>query len=1015
MTSSDQPKYWMSPSELNPKAIEPGDQGQEETTESGEWARRTFLKATGFTAMGAFLAACSPGPVKKAIPFLIPPEEVVPGRPYYYASTCGGCNAGCGLMAKNRDGRPIKLEGFRGGNGPLDRTHPVSGGGLCAAGQASLLGLYDSKRLAGPYDGKGLSSWSAVDQAIRAKIEAATGSVVVLTSTITSPSTQARIDAFIKMGSKRRHIQYDSLSCSALLDAHERAFDSRVLPRFSFEKAKVIVSFDADFLGTWISPVEFADGYSKGRNPSAKHPEMSWHVQVESGMSLTGSKADRRIVVSQAQSFEFLKDIAQELAKRAMAPINGLDAGKSARPDDVKLIADRLWESKGHSLVISGSNRMAEQLLVAGINNILGNYGKTLDIEHPSYQRRGRDEDVAGLINEMNGGRVSVLIMQGVNPLFDRPDAEAFAAGLAKVGCVVDASATHTESNEKAHFVCPEPHFLEAWDDCVSVRGVLSLTQPTINPLFDTRHFRESLAVWSNDKTDDLAFRKNLFKKILPWQQGGKASFEAFWRQVQHDGAFSYSDQKVVHKTWQESTYEGANFKTPAEFPNILEALVYSDTGMWDGRFGHNAWLQELPDPITKISWGNAASLAPATARQLKIVDGDEIEITCNQHVIKLPARIQPGQHPDTVAMPMGYGRAGTDRFSKVGPQWLEGDLTVEKGGVVGVNVAPLMNIVEGRVVSGGVLTIKKTGKNIGLALAQTYGSLDLPQKTAPPGHEHRDIVKETSLAALVGNHGKHEHHEGGNVDLWDDDHANDKPHWGMAIDLTKCTGCSACVVACQVENNIPVVGRDEVERRREMHWLRIDRYFSGPIDRPEEIDTVYQPMMCQQCDNAPCETVCPVLATVHSEEGLNQQIYNRCIGTRYCANNCPYKVRRFNWFDYAHEDRLQNMALNPDVVTRSRGVMEKCSFCVQRIQQAKADAKRQGRPIADGEIEPACMQTCPTTAIVFGNSKDKKSQVAKAMDDPLEFLSLEELNVKPTVAYRTIVRNRDEKGGRHD
>ncbi len=1016
-SSSKKPKYWMSPAELAPPLPAPKEVGEEATRETGTWGRRTFLKATGFSAMGAFLAACSPGPVKKAIPYLVPPEEIVPGKAYFYASTCGSCTAGCGLMAKNRDGRPIKLEGFRGGNGPIDRAHPISGGGLCAAGQAGLLGLYDSKRFPAPKNRNNTLTWNALDAEVKAKLDAAQGAVVVLTSTVTSPSTQARIDAFLEKGANRRHIQYDAMSSSALLDAHEVAFGSRVLPRFAFDKAQVIVSFDADFLGTWISPVEFSDGYAKGRNPSAKDLHMSWHAQVESGMSLTGSKADRRLVATHVQAFEILKDLAFEISKRSGKAIVGLDSGKSKRPDDVKLLADRLWEAKGKSLLVSGSNRLEAQMLVARINDLLGNYGKTLDIASPSFQRKGRDQDVGALVADMNAGKVSAIIIQGVNPVFDRPDAQAFADGLDKVDCVICVDGSPTETTAKANYICPQPHFLESWDDAVSVHGVLSLTQPAIRPLFDTRHFRDSLAAWTGDTTDDRAFRKKLFKDSLPWKKTGAKSFTAFWDQTQHDGAVALAMPSLAYSPWQKNAFDKLVFQTASEFPNALEVSIHADTGMWDGRFGHNAWLQELPDPITKMSWGNAASLSPGTAQQLNLSDGDEIEVMAQDFKVKLPVRIQPGQHADAVVIPMGYGRAGTDRFSKVGPQWLEGDLTVKPGDVIGVNVAPMNPIVDGRVQNHVTVTIKKTGAKPGLALAQTYGSLDLPEKTAPPGHEHRDIVKETTLVALGKHASDHKggHHSSRDLDLWDNDHANDKPHWGMAIDLTKCTGCSACVLACQVENNIPVVGRDEVERRREMHWLRIDRYFSGPIHEPEEIDTVHQPMMCQQCDNAPCETVCPVLATVHSEEGLNQQVYNRCIGTRYCANNCPYKVRRFNWFDYSHEDRLQNMALNPDVVTRSRGVMEKCSFCVQRIQSAKADAKREGRPLTDGEIEPACMQTCPTTAIVFGNTKDHKSQVAEAMADPLEFLVLEELNVKPTVAYRTIVRNHDEEeGGRH-
>jgi molybdopterin-containing oxidoreductase family iron-sulfur binding subunit len=434
---------------------------------------------------------------------------------------------------------------------------------------------------------------------------------------------------------------------------------------------------------------------------------------------------------------------------------------------------------------------------------------------------------------------------------------------------------------------------------------------------------------------------------------------------------------------------------------------------MLDGRHAHNPWLQELPDPVTKIVWDNYASVSPATAARLGLQESGVVRLEADGAGIELPVHVQPGQHDGAIAVALGYGRKGTDRFTRIGPQWFEAEPIVPPGGLVGKNAAPFLRFAGGALEYDNVpVTVTATGKSHPLVSTQEHHSLHVPEHLAPRNRERRPIVQETTLGEYTkdpsaGSFGRHEA-----VSLWPEEHTYDGSHWGMAIDLSACTGCSACLVGCMAENNIPVVGKDEVRRNREMTWIRIDRYYTEQDGR---FSVAHQPMLCQHCGNAPCETVCPVLATVHSKEGLNQQVYNRCVGTRYCSNNCPYKVRRFNWFEYPHGDDLHRLVLNPDVTVRERGVMEKCSFCVQRIQEAKINAKKNGLPVKDGDIQPACQQSCPARAIVFGDMNNPESQLAQRMKDERFYRVLEETGVRPSVGYMTLVRDSGEEGGRHD
>jgi molybdopterin-containing oxidoreductase family iron-sulfur binding subunit len=969
--------------------------------------RRDFLRLAGFALAGAAVAGCRRAPVQLALPYLVQPEETVAGRSLYYASVCSGCSAGCGVLVKVRDGRPIKLEG--------NPAHPLSRGGLCAVGQASLLGLYDSQRLQEPQQKSSPVAWSDVDKAIREQLESLRQQgkpVCFLTGPLVSPTARALIRNLLGSSAGSKHVVLDARFSSAVLAAHAQTHGARLQPRYHFEKARVFVSFDADFLGTWLSPVEFTEGYQGGRRPQGDPPSMTYHVQFESRLSLTGSKADQRFAVRPDEIGPILSHLASRLAARAGVALPGEPLGEpgvAARFLD-HLVAV-LWENKGQSLVLCGSQEVSLQVLTNFLNHLLGNYGATLDLAQPANQAQGDDEALASLLREASEGKVGALFIHGCNPVHDLPGGEDFAKAMQRIPLVVCLTERLDETTEQAHFICPVPHALETWSDAEPVDGLFSIAQPTLNPLGNTRSLLESLSAWVGTPPAGKApsaydlVRTHWEKEIFP-RKGGTGTFEEFWRQTVHDGVVEVRPRAVeIGPFRQEAVRVVPRSSPPPEGAYTL--VLYPKVGMPEAAHAYNPWLHELPDPITKVTWDNYACVSPAAAARLGVKDGDVVRLEVPgaggaAQTMELPAFVQPGQHDQVVAVALGYGSRLGERFAAIGPPWLDARPTVGERGQVGVNAAPLLQWLDGAVQCrrDGV-HITKTGAHHPLASTQDYHRLEPPLGN----HEPRPIARQTTLAEqgtarprtplpLV--------EPGG--DLWPNNHPTDGPRWGMVIDQNACTGCSACVIACQAENNIPVVGKDEVRRHREMHWLRIDRYYS---DHPHGVDVVQQPMLCQHCENAPCEPVCPVLATVHSTEGLNQQVYNRCVGTRYCANNCPYKVRRFNWFAYAHNDALQNLSLNPEVTVRSRGVMEKCTFCVQRIQEAKSDAIARGVPLQDGDLQTACQQSCPAQAIIFGNLNDPKSRVALPTPGARGYRVLEELNVRPRVQYLMVVRNR--------
>jgi molybdopterin-containing oxidoreductase family iron-sulfur binding subunit len=979
-------------------------------------SRRDFLKLAGFAFAGTALASCQRAPVRYAVPYLVAPEEITPGRSYEYASTCGACSAGCGLLVKNRDGRPIKLEG--------NPDHPLSSGGLCAVGQASLLGLYDQQRLQHPFQGNRPAQWLDVDQAIGRQLEAIRkqkGAVRFLTGPGVGPTTGEMLRRFLGTFANGRHVVHDPRSCSAILEAHRRTHGTRLLPHYHLDKADVIVSFDADFLDTWISPVEFTAAYQAGRRLEGTTPRLSYHVQFESLLSLTGTKADQRIILAPSEIGVAMSHLAVLLTKKAGVPFpeGRLDEAPVSRAF-LEHLADYLWQNRQRSLVLCGSQDVDLQVLGNFLNHVLGNYSSTVDIARPSNQRIDDDQELETLLQELHDGKVQALFIYQSNPIHDLPAGDRIAEDLKRVPLVVSLSPRLDETARLAHFVCPDHHTLESWNDVEPVNGLVGLIQPVIAPLGNTRSLLESLAAWSGkSRTAYELLRDHWEKELLP-RSTQRVAFQDFW-----DGTLRKGFVQVKARPIKAGSFNSGIVRaTPASgqpADDRFSLILYSKVGMPDASHAYNPWLHELPDPLSKVTWDNYASLSPAAASRLGITDGDMVRLETSAEggrsvVLELPAFVQPGQHDRLVAVALGYGSILSERFAKIGPPWLEARPTVGSNGMVGKNAAPLLSWVSSglRFNQEGV-RLTKTGEQHPLASTQSYNKITVPPHLALPGQEQRPIIHDTTLAAYRNGKqpqrnapageppGQHSHYKATD-DLWPDDHPMAGPHYGMTIDLTACTGCSACVIACQAENNIPVVGKDEVRRQREMHWLRIDRYYT---DRDGAVEVAHQPMLCQHCGNAPCEVVCPVLATVHSAEGLNEQVYNRCVGTRYCANNCPYKVRRFNWFDYIHDDLLHNLVLNPDVTVRSRGVMEKCTFCVQRIQEAKLEAGRLGQVVRDGDIQTACQQSCPAQAITFGNLNDPKSRVARLTASRRSYQVLGELNIRPSVSYLTLVRNR--------
>jgi molybdopterin-containing oxidoreductase family iron-sulfur binding subunit len=946
---------------------------------AAEATRRDFLSLVGFGVGAAALAACR-SPVQHALPLTTATDRLVPGVANWFATTCGGCPSACTLLVKQRDGRPIKIEG--------NEESTLFGGGTCATGQATVLSLYDDERLRGPqWRGRPIS-WKEIDGHVAAALDEAHQThrkIVLLSATITSPSTRQIFAEYGRKFPTFHHVVYDTMSLSAMRIANQECFHRPVIPHYAFDRARVVVGLEADFLGTWLSPVEFARQFSRARRPG--NPPCTY-IQCESGLSITGSNADERLRVAPSDLGALAVAILCRVAVRAGA---GVDLETCDPVDPVKLddVADLLWKHRSESLVVSGSNEVAVQIVVNAINALLGNIGRTLDLSQPSLQRQGDDAAMASLVDDMSRGEVHALLLYGVNPAYDYPQSERFVRGLERVPLSVSFADRRDETGEHVHALCPDHHFLESWGDAEPVASHLSLSQPTIAPLFDTRAAPESLMRWIGSDSDHYAYLRSYWQAHVFPRQEPTESFDAFWDRTLERGIVALADSPAAPASslrpgWREaakSIVEENQQARAGRCADCYELHLYESVALRDGRHANNPWLQELPDPVAKVTWGNFAAVAPRLAQTLGVVTGDVVSIRTDAAEIEIPVLVQPGQEDRTISIALGYGRR---RVGKAGQG-------------VGVNAYPLGTITRGhRSHAAKNIVVHKTGRHEPLARTQTHFSTEgrsIAEELDDSSNPSEKVESGEPLANLWGEWPKGDH------------------SWGMAIDLHACIGCSACVVACQAENNVPVVGKEQVQKNRIMHWVRIDHYHVGSEEEPRSL---YQPMMCQHCQHAPCETVCPVLATTTSSEGLNQQVYNRCIGTRYCANNCPYKVRKFNWYDFSDKSRFDfnmaspvgRMVLNPDVTVRSRGVMEKCSLCVQRIQLAKNGALKAKMPLVDGDIRTACEQACPTQAIVFGDLQDRKSRLSLLSRGDRAYQVLEELGTRPNVSYLKKVRH---------
>ncbi|MEE9439632.1 MAG: TAT-variant-translocated molybdopterin oxidoreductase [Saprospiraceae bacterium] len=1017
------------------------DLGNDEVAESLKANRRDFLKFLGFGLGAATVAAGCDIPVKKALPYVVKPESIVPGIATYYASTYVSGGDSCPILVKTREGRPIKIEG--------NDLSPLTGGGTSARAQASVLSLYDTARLTMPQSKTGndwnKSSWVDIDKVI--KVAVANGGARIVTNTVLSPSLKTAMKAFSdsKGGSI---VTYDPVSSSAMLDANEQTFGDRVIPHYRFDKADVIVSFGADFLGSWISPVEFASQWAKGRKiDDVIHPKMSRHIQVESGMSMTGSNADNRILIKPSEQGAAIAYLASKI-------IGGLNVPtlNSAAKSGLDKIAAELKGARGNSLVVSNSNNVSEQILINAINNALGNIGTTVNFNGASLQRQGSEKEMLALIADINTGKVNTLIFNECNPVYDFAEGSALATAISKVKTKVAISQRIDETSDLCDIIAPPHHNLESWGDVETHRGQLSLIQPTIKNLFDSRQAGESFLTWADSSSLNksaeqpyLEFVKSNWKNNQFANQSVFASFSSFWDGILYDGIAKGNSVSNASDFTGDISAAAARITKPSN--SELEINFFESVTLGNGQFSNNPWLLETPDPVTRTSWGNYLAVPVNFNGVSKFIgyndleDGDLVDITIGEKTMTVPVVQQFGQMPGTVSLALGAGKT----------------YGISDG--VGVNVNDVLTKgADGstQYFNTNVSLSKSKGKEKYFSSVQYHNTMGVKAKENGTGDvinadeaatvffdyftgikgfqgslTDRSIIYTSTVADLKTNveelkhkreHAQHLNAQQiyrGHDELYEMGH-----HWGMNVDLNACIGCNACTVACMAENNVPVVGKKEVSRHHEMTWLRIDRYYYGDAKNP---NTVYQPMMCQHCDNAPCENVCPVNATNHSSEGLNQMTYNRCVGTRYCANNCPYKVRRFNWYDYttadlfpanqinvANEevpygaDNLTRMVLNPDVTVRTRGVIEKCSFCVQRLQSGKLTAKIEGRRLKDSDVKSACMTACPTGAITFGDMNIKDGDLMKKNNSPLSYLVLEEINVRPSVTYTMKVNNRD-------
>ena len=922
------------------------------TGEEDQNSRRDFLKLMG-ASIALTSMSCIRRPAEKIVPYANRPEEIEPGIANYYASTYTQGNEAQTILVKTREGRPIYVKSNA-------KT------GISSRALAHVLDLYDPDRLKHPVKkvelGFEKSNWDEFDLNIKEALKL--GNVSLLTGNVYSPTLNSLIDNFKQKGVD--HYSWEPISFDGVKKANQLCFRKPVVPGYNFENAKVVVSIGADFLGTYLSPVEFSNAFSKTRNPD----NMSKLISFESMQSLTGANADVRVMVKPSDYLNVVKGLCHEMIKRGAQVSDSVKSKlekyadipskiNSIDPEVYSKVCDNLWQNKNSSLVISassvGSDDTELQIFTNLLNYILGSYQKTIDMDR-AFNFSSSYGDLDNLFKKLNTNKVSTLIVAGVNPAYS---SGSFSKYVSKARRVFYLGDRLDETAQHASFVAPLSHSMEAWGDAEIKKDIYSIVQPTIRPLYDTRSIGECLLKWTDNPAKYYDYLK------AKWAEYS-ASFGKSWIEFLHKGFFV----KSLAKSRVNFNYSAISsiIKTSSLPSADIELFLYQKSPILEGNQTNNAWLQELPCPVTKVVWDNYLVISKPLADRLKFSkSGQHALVTKGNTKLSVPVLISYGVLDNVVGLAVGYGRTNAGNV----------------GTGVGVNAYGL--------ISNGVVGVKKTSGFTNLANVQGHHRLHGRQLTVDATLDEYKKSPSANIKShkIFSLYPKHEY----------------KGHrWAMAIDLNLCTGCSACVTACQSENNIPSVGKKYVLRGREMHWIRIDRYYKGDNSNPE---VLFQPMLCQHCENASCEAVCPVVATVHGEEGLNQMIYNRCVGTRYCSNNCPYKVRRFNWFGYSKVKKPLNKAFNPDVTVRTRGVMEKCTFCTQRIKETKILAKRKNKTIGGDDVVTACQEACPTNAIIFGDINNPTSKIKKAFQDARSFSVLEEYNNVPMVKYKTKIRNK--------
>lgn len=963
-------------------------------------SRRKFLALLGASAALAGTACTDYRDKGEIVPYNEKPEEIILGRPNFYASTCTSCANACGILIKTREGRPIKVDG--------NPDHPVNKGKICAKGQASILNLYDPERLNEPLRKRNNilteTTWKIVDEDIIAALSlAGSKEIAIITNTITSPTTLKVLEDFKRKYPSTRIYSYELFNDEVRNSAWRKSYGSGSFPLIKWNEAKVIVSLEADILGNEGNYVETARMFAEGRDVVQK--KFNRLYSVESNLSLTGMNSDYRLKIRPEAQYDFVMSILSELSKKGIEGISVNTAGYSMNSFIEKYGVDRkkadhlvndLLSNKGQSIVYAG-NSMPENvhLAVNLLNEVLGNRRLyRTDMESVKLVPLSEIRQFEELVASLNNNRVAAVIHYDCNPVYHLPADLGYTEAINKAGVVVTLSERQSESAFASGYVLPVNHNFESWGDAKIRTGFLTLQQPVIAPIYNTRQKEAILLAWIEGKSD--AYNEKIYHNYLMnnWENSVypltevKVEFKNFWNGALHDGVSSVRESAQNLPSFNLTSIE-SNAKQADGYTVILKENYF----LGDGRFSHNGWLQELPHPVSKITWDNYAAISENTANALNVNDNDVIEIDINGRKLELPVFMQAGNANGTITIELGYGR----NYSG----------TVANG--VGFNANVLLAKAGGLspwIYSGA--SVIKTGRTVKLASTQEHHAFD--NELTKDLHLKRHIIQEGTVEQYQKNPSFIRDAQHSELESVYKQYEYTGVKWGMSIDLNKCIGCAQCVVACNVENNVPVVGKDQVLNSREMQWLRIDRYYSGTAEEPK---VSLQPMLCQHCDQAPCENVCPVVATTHSPDGLNQMVYNRCVGTRYCSNNCPYKVRRFNFYNFRdhfrngyQENSIFALLHNPEVTVRSRGVMEKCTFCVQRISDARSEAIGENREVRGTDVATACQEACPTNAIHFGDINNTEAEFHKYRNHELGYYVLEELNVKPNVTYIAKLRN---------